>query len=69
MAKSSPSADFVIKQKIRIKLTGDGTQIGKRLPVINFGFTFLEEGDASYTSTGNHCIAIIKEEENTNLWY
>jgi len=51
------------KQKIRVKLTGDGTQIGKRLHVVNFGFTLLEEGDLSYSYLGNHCIAIIKEPE------
>ena len=46
-----------------MKLTGDGTQIGKRLHVVNFGFTILEEGDLAYSALGNHCIAIIKEPE------
>ena len=38
-------------------------QIGKRLHVVNFGFTLLEEGDLAYSALGNHCIAIIKEPE------
>ena len=46
-----------------MKITGDGTRIGKRLNVVNFGFTILEEGEAAYSATRNHCIAIIKEQE------
>ena len=44
-------------------MSGDGTQIGKRLYVVNFGFTLLEEGELAYTASGNHCVAIIKEPE------
>ena len=46
-----------------MKITGDGTRTGKRLNVVNFGFTILEEGEAAYSATENHCIAIIKEQE------
>jgi len=46
-----------------VKLTGDGTRIGKRLHVVNFGFTLLEEEDIAYSAAGNHCIAVIKEPE------
>ena len=44
-------------------MSGDGTQIGKRLHVVKFGFTLLEEGELAYTASGNHCVAIIKEPE------
>ena len=44
-------------------MSGDGTQIGKRLYVVNFGFTLLEEGELAYTASENHCVAIIKEPE------
>ena len=47
-----------------MKLTGDGTNIGKRLHVVNFGFTFLDEGETAYSASGNHCLAIIKEPED-----
>ena len=47
-----------------MKLTGDGTNIGKHLHVVNFAFTLLDEGDAAYSASGNHCIAILKESEN-----
>lgn len=50
-------------KKIRVKLSGDGTQIGKRLHVVNFTFTVLDEGDAAY---GNHPLAIFKDPEDYN---
>lgn len=46
-----------------MKLTGDGTTIGKRLRVANFAFTILKEGDRAYGSSGSHCIAIFEEPE------
>ena len=49
---------------MRVKLTGDGTNIGKHLHVVNFAFTILEEGDKAYGPSGNHCIAIFKDSEN-----
>ena len=39
----SPNAEFISKQQVRVKLTGDGTSIGKRLHVVNFGFMILDE--------------------------
>ena len=51
--KESPSdVMFVNDKKVRVKLTGDGTNIGKRLHVVNFGFTLLEEGDKAYSAAG-----------------
>ena len=44
-----------------MKLTGDGTNIGKH--VVNFAFTILE-GDKAHSVAGNHCIAIFKELES-----
>ncbi len=60
----TPDADFITKKTVRVKLSGDGTNIGKRLHVVNFGFTILDEGDRAYSAAGNHCIAIFKEPEN-----
>ena len=48
---------------MRVKLTGDGTRLGKHLHVVNFAFTILDEGAKAYSASGNHCIAILKEEE------
>ena len=49
---------------VRVKLTGDGTRLGKHLHVVNFAFTILEEGTKAYSPSGNHCIAILKEGED-----
>ena len=49
---------------MQVKLTGDGTNIGKHLHIMNFAFTFLDEGDLAYSAAGNHCIAIFKEAES-----
>ena len=57
-------ASFIQNSKLRVKLTGDGTNIGKHLHVVNFAFTVLEEGDKAYGASGNHCIAIFKESES-----
>ncbi len=54
---------FRVKKTINMKLSGDGTRIGKRLHVIHFTFTLLEEGCLAYTSEGNHTLAIVKDEE------
>ena len=65
MHKVAPKdALFRTQQKIRVKLSGDGTNIGKHLHVINFTFTLLDEGSKAYSSDENHVIAILKEEES-----
>ena len=64
MAASPSSASFIRDKKVRVKLTGDGTNIGKHLHVVNFAFTILDEGDLAYSAAGNHCIAIFKEAEH-----
>ena len=49
---------------VHVKLTCDGTRLGKHLHVVNFAFTILDEGSKAHGPTGNHCIAIFKEEES-----
>ncbi len=55
---ASPDAEFRTHHSLRIKLSGDGTNIH----VINFTFTLLE-GALAYSAEGNHPLAIIKENE------
>ena len=50
-------------EKFRVKLSGDGTNIGKRLHVVNFTFTLLEEGAHTCPYEGNRILAIFKEAE------
>lgn len=64
LMKNSPNAAFKENHKIRVKLSGDGTNIGKRLHVINVTFTVLDEGTLAQAAGGNHLIAVIKEPEN-----
>ena len=55
---------FKVSKNIRVKLAGDGTSIGKRLHVINFTFTLLDEGDKAHSFEGNHLLAMFKEQES-----
>ena len=55
---------FRKSKRTRVKLSGDGTMIGKRLHVENFTFTLLDEGSAAYSSEGNHILVIAKVPED-----
>ena len=52
---------------IQVKLTGDGTKICRKLNLINFCFTVLNEGDLTKSPRGNHTIAIINSTENMKI--
>ena len=43
-----------ISSVIRVKLTGDGTQIARGLTVVNIAFTILEERQRACSASGNH---------------
>ncbi len=60
---TSADAPFKLSKKVQVKLSGDGTKIGKRLRVVNFTFTLLDEGSKAYSFEGNHILAIFKEPE------
>ena len=64
LKNSSPTDSIVQNKKIQVKLSGDGTNIGKRLHVVNVTFTILDEGSKAMSASGNHLIAIIKEPED-----
>ena len=57
-------ADFLTCGVIRVKVTGDGTWMGKRLHIVTFGFTLLEEGSAAKSSSGNHSVCLLKQSED-----
>ena len=61
--QAPPNAAFYRTKTVNVKLSGDGTNIGKRLHVVNFTFTLLEEGRFAHSSEGNHTLAIFKEPE------
>ena len=60
---SKPDEPFRMTKTVNVKLSGDGTNIGKRLHVVNFTFTLLEEGTHAYSYEGNHILVIFKESE------
>ena len=62
--ETPPSVQFKVNSTIRVKLSGDGTTIGKRLHVVNFAYTILDEGDLAHSYEGNHCLAIFCAPEN-----
>ena len=64
LKNSLPTDSIVQNKKIQVKLSGDGTNIGKRLHVVNVTFTILDEGSKAMSASGNHMIAIIKEPED-----
>lgn len=47
-----------------MKVTGDGTLMGKRMHIVTFGFTLLEEGSAAKSSSGNHSVCLLKQSED-----
>ena len=50
--------------KIKVKISGDGTNIGKRLKIVNVTYTILNERDIAITEKGNYILAIIKTTES-----
>ena len=66
MAKIAKENDKPLPNTIRIKLTGDGTQIGRGLSIVNVAFTILEEGGMAMSVRGNHCVAILKIPESNH---
>ena len=49
---------------LKVKLSGDGTKVCRKLNLINFTFTLLNEGDVAMSPKGNHTIAIISSTES-----
>ena len=47
-------------------ISGDGTNIGKKLHVINITFNMLNEGGNAMSADRNHLIAVIRDSEK--LW-
>ena len=60
---SPPDSEFIKSKKVNVKLSGDGTCIGKRLHVVCFTFTVLEESEITGSYKGNHALAVFKTPE------
>ena len=51
-------------ETIKVKLSGDGTNIGRNTHVVNVTFTLLNEGSVACTASGNHTLAILQVPKN-----
>jgi hypothetical protein len=51
-------------ETIKIKLSGDGTNIGKQMSVVNITFTILNEKKMAMSEKGNYILAVIKASES-----
>ena len=49
---------------VRVKLSGDGTNIGKRLSVIDITYTILNEKNLAMSEKGNYLLAVIRAKES-----
>ena len=49
---------------LKVKISGDGTKVCRKLNLINITFTLLNEGTIAMPPGGNHTIAIIKGTED-----
>ncbi len=47
---------------LQLKISGDGTRVGKRLQLLNVTFTIINEGHTAATEKGNYVLAIIKQQ-------
>lgn len=50
--------------KLKVKLSGDGTRVCRKLNLVNFTFTLLNEDDIAMSAKGNHTIAILNVPED-----
>lgn len=50
--------------KLQVKLCGDGTKVCRKLNLINFAFTLLNEGAIAKSPRGNHTVAIVNGTED-----
>lgn len=65
LVSSSPrDAPFRVNQTVKVKLTGDGTNIGHSVHVVVFGFTIIEDGGSCGSAYGNNPVCLLKESEN-----
>ena len=49
---------------LKIKLSGDGTRVGKRLQLLNVTYSIINEGKKASTEKGNYMLAIVKAKDD-----
>lgn len=67
LEKNTPEdAPFKCNSTVRVKLSGDSTNMGKRIQVENFTYTLLDEGERAYSYEACHPLAMFKAPEKYN---
>ena len=61
--KTPEDAPFKCNHRVRVKLSGDSTNMGKRIQVENFTYTLLDEGESAYSFEACHPLAIFRAPE------
>ena len=56
-------APFKRNRTVQVKLSGDSTNMGKRIQVENFTYTLLDEGEKAYSYEACHPLAMFKAPE------
>ena len=64
-SNGDPNSPFLQNKVVHVKLSGDGMKIGKRLHVVAFTFTLLNENQSA-SAAGNHILAVFKQPESYN---
>jgi len=63
LVQQAPRDGKDFPDKVRVKLTGDGTRIARGQNVVNFAFPVLEDGRAQ-SASGNYVFTILKITES-----
>ena len=63
IVKLQQTGEIKEAETIKIKLSGDGTNIRKRLTVVNFTFTIVNEKELAMGEKGKYVLALIKTTE------
>ena len=59
--KVNPS--FNIESSVKVKITGDGTQVSCSMHILVLAFTILDGNENPNSSSGNHTIAMLNAQE------
>ena len=49
---------------VQVKISGDGTKIGKRINVVNITYTIINEKNVAMSEKGNYLLAVLKVKES-----
>lgn len=51
-------------EMVKVKISGDGTKVGKRLNIVNITYTIINEKNRAMSEKGNYLLAVVKTKES-----